>query len=263
MFCVASSQVCLHNSQPSSIRYSCSSYFSQVSLIAVFTHRTDCYDCFQATSHYPDRYWQQFHSSSSWSRDSARTSLYSTSCSLPAEQGGWVFYCQLNCCFMIASLGEHLGSKLAAYRHHGRASAASWFKSMQIKGASPWIQLCLECRDVSGMLYWSKCTQTHPVPFKNQQQHTRIVATSIHIQKCNTGNENCLHNPPMHYSIYYMNHSKEVYMADHTTLNLGYRTLQLDIPMLLARCMSIVNFHWPRSQVVHLPYTIVYITYIL
>ena len=30
-----------------------------------------------------------------------------------------------------------------------------------------------------------------------------------------------LRNPPAQYSIYYMNHGKEVYIANHTTLDLG------------------------------------------
>ena len=76
VFCMASNQVCLHNSQPSSSRFV---HMFQLLLPSVshscFSHRTDCYDCFQAASHYPEEYWQQFHSPSASSRDSASTSL--------------------------------------------------------------------------------------------------------------------------------------------------------------------------------------------
>ena len=37
------------------------------------------------------------------------------------------------------------------------------------------------------------------------------------------GNGNCLHNLPVNYSIYYINHSKVVYITPHTTLDLGHR----------------------------------------
>ena len=44
---------------------------------------------------------------------------------------------------------------------------------------------------------------------------------------------NFLHNPPAQYGIYYMNHGKEVYMANHTTLDLVIGRLQLDIPLTI------------------------------
>ena len=41
---------------------------------------------------------------------------------------------------------------------------------------------------------------------------------------------NRLRNPPTHHSIYYMNHGKEVYIANHTTRDRGQRKFAVDIP---------------------------------
>ena len=130
------------------------------------------------------------------------------------------YHYQLNCeaghstassnhCFMIASFREQLGSKLAAHRHHGRAPA--------------WLRLCLDCRDVSGVLWWPKRTKTHPFPVKKQQQCTTTLALSIQNSKMQYRKRNRLRNLPAQYSIYYMNHGKVVYIANHTTLDLGHR----------------------------------------
>ena len=115
-------------------------------LLGVLNHAwLDRHYCFLAASqHYPDGYW--------WY--SARTSLYSTSCS---------HQCQLNCeaghstassnhCFMITSFRERLGKIAAAHRHHGRAPAASWFKVDASERPLSWLKLCLDCRNVSGGL---------------------------------------------------------------------------------------------------------------
>ena len=41
---------------------------------------------------------------------------------------------------------------------------------------------------------------------------------------------NCLRNLPTQYGIYYLNHGKVVYIANHVTLNLGHWKSAVDIP---------------------------------
>ena len=56
---------------------------------------------------------------------------------------------------------------------------------------------------------------------------------------------NCIRNLPTHYSIYYINHSKVVYITNHTTLTLGHWKFAVRyIPRLspLARDISTANF---------------------
>ena len=133
-----------------------------------------CY-CFPTANHYPDGCRRL---PGGGSRDSARASLYSNSSCCHCQQN-WDAgrsTASLHHCFMIASFRERLSSKVAAHWHHGRAPAASWFQLDASESISSWIQLCLDCRDVSGMLLWPKNTS---FPVKKQQQRTTTLASSI------------------------------------------------------------------------------------
>ena len=79
------------------------------------------------------------------------------------------------------------------------------FKSARAKGPSSWLRLCLDCRDVSWVLWWPKRTQSHPFLVKKQQQRTTTLASSLQNSKMQYRKRNRLRNPPVQYStcIYY------------------------------------------------------------
>ena len=56
------------------------------------------------------------------------------------------------------------------------------------------------------------------------------LASSIQSSKMQCRKWNHLHNLPALYSIYYMSHAKVVYIANHTTLDLGHQKFAVDIP---------------------------------
>ena len=132
-----------------------------------------------------------------------------------------------NHCFMVASFQEQLGSKLPrAARLQASCPLASWPNASSIlvsrvKGLLSSIRLCLDSRDVSGILQWPKRTQIHPFPVEMQQQQRTATPATL-IQKCNTGNENHLHIiRPMQY--------EPLYIANHTTNS---------CPQVIALCLG-------------------------
>ena len=52
------------------------------------------------------------------------------------------------------------------------------------------------------------------------------TTSTLKIQKSNTGNGTIYST---HYSIYYMNHSRVVYIRNHTILDLGHQKFAVDI----------------------------------
>ena len=118
---------------------------------------------------------------------------------------------------MIGSFREWLGRRLGGHRHHGRAPVASWFQVERAKGSSSWLRLCLDCRDVSGMINrlvsqkllspsvsvvascWEPVASVQPCmvpqaysnssfPGQKATAHTMTLPVSSLIQNCNTRN---------------------------------------------------------------------------